>query len=272
MTDLPPDPPPPRPPGEPPGRDPAWPAGPRQDGAEAGDSFRVPFSVFDGFLAVLWMLIAQLVVVVPAMLLGVIDPVEGGPSLLLVLITSQSVGLAGVLAWLSLRGRLSWRVLGPQRPLLRHVPIGVLVGAGGFVGVNLVLAALIAVLGPVEPPQQQLIQEVTVGGVTTVLAMIAVVVTGPVVEEVVFRGVLFQALKRRTGLWPAVVLSSLLFAAVHVEITQPLFSFALFLLGGVFALVYHRTGSLVVPTIGHAAFNLIAVVLAILGAETIDTV
>lgn len=250
--------------------DPAWPPGPRQDGADAREAFRVPFSVVDGFVAVLWLILAQLVVALPAVVIGAIDPEEGGPGLLMVVIVSQAVGLAGALTWLVLRQRLSWRLLGPARPRPRHVLIGVGIGVVGFVGVNIVILSLLPLVGPVDPPEQQLLEEVTVGGLTTVLAVFAAVVMAPVLEEVVFRGMLFQALKRRAGLWPAAILSGLLFAAVHVEITQPLFSLGLLGLGVVFALGLHRTGSLIVPIVGHAAFNLVVVVIILTGGEFID--
>lgn len=277
MTSPPPTPPPPRrpdrdgrrPAGPAGGGDPAWADGGTSGGAGPADAFRVPFSVLDGFLAVLWMLLAQFVVVTPAVLLGVVDPAEGGPSLLLVVVTSQAVGLAGLLAWLGLRGRLSWRLIGPARPRWSHLPLGLAVGLGGFLAVNLVLVTLIAILGPVDPPEQRLLRELTTGGVTTLLTVVAAIVMAPVLEEVVFRGVLFQALRRRAGLWPAVVFSSLLFAAIHVEITQPLFSGGLLLLGVLFALVQHRVGNLLVPIVGHAAFNAVAVALTLLGADTV---
>jgi uncharacterized protein len=231
----------------------------------------VPFSVVDGFVAILVLLFAQLVIVLPALVLGLVDVLEGGPPLLIVVITSQAVGLAGALGWLAMRQRLSWRLLGPARPRAGHLLWGTGLGIAGFLGVNLVILSVLQLIGPVEPPEQQLLQEVTAGGITTVLAFVAAVVMAPIMEEVIFRGMLFQALKRRAGLWPAAIISGVLFAAVHVEVTQPLFSSGLLLLGVAFALALHRTGSLLVPIIGHAVFNLIVVVVTILGGSVIDT-
>jgi uncharacterized protein len=261
--------PPPGPHGPVPG-DPPWPAG-VQDGASAASAFRVPFSAAEGFLLVLWSLLAQFVVILPAMLLGFLDPTDaGGPTLLLLVIAAQTLGLAGALAYLAARRRLSWRLLGPRRPRWRHVAIGLGVGVGGFVAVNLLIAGLLQIFGPVEPPEQQLLSDVTAGGLTTLFAVVAAVVMAPLVEEVVFRGVLFQGLKRRIGLWPGALVSGLLFAVVHVEVQQPLYSSAFVLLGLLFAWTMHRFGSLLVPIVAHAAFNAVSVGLTLLGARVLD--
>jgi uncharacterized protein len=272
-------PPPPPPPGPPAGEasvpgygDPAWPAGGVRDGSSAAEAFPVPFSGLEGFFLVLWTLVAQFVVILPAMLLGLFDPTEGGPVLLVLVITAQALGLAGALAYLAARRRLSWRLLGARRPAVRHVWIGLAVGVGGFLGVNLLIAGLLQVFGPVDPPEQQLLSDVTAGGIMTVLAVIAAVLMAPLVEEVVFRGVLFQGLKRRLGLWPAALVSSLLFAVVHVEVQQPIYSSGFVLLGILFAWSMHRFGSLVVPLVAHAAFNGVSVTLTLLGARLLESV
>lgn len=246
--------------GPPEGRDPAW-AHAQRAGRSAAAAFPVPFSVLEAGMLVVWSLLAQFVVAVPAIGLGLVDPSDGA-ALVLLAIVSQTVALAGALAWLSGRGRLSWRLLGPVRPQGMHVAQGLLAGVGGFVGVTLLLALLVAVLGPVEPPEQGLLSEATRGGLATVLAVIAAVVMAPLLEEVIYRGLLFQALHRRVGLWPAAVLSAVIFAAVHVEVTQPLFSGGLALLGVLFAWLLVRTGSLVVPIVAHAAFNAISITFA----------
>jgi uncharacterized protein len=285
VSSQPPPPPPPPPPGGsppprpwpgtaggPPPVDRAWPEGGAPDGASAAAAFRVPFSGLEGFLLVLWSLFAQFLVILPAVLLGVVDPEEGGPTLLVLVIAAQGLGLAGAVGYLAARRRLSWRLLGPRRPAGRHVAIGLGIGLGGFILVNLVIQALLRLVGPVDPPEQQLLSDVTAGGLTTALAIAAAVVMAPLVEEVVFRGVLFQGLKRRLGLWPAALLSGLLFAIVHVEVSQPIYSSGLFLLGVLFAWTMHRFGSLLVPLFAHAMFNGISVGLAILGARVLDTV
>lgn len=73
----------------------------------------------------------------------------------------------------------------------------------------------------------------------------------PVAEEIVFRGVIFSYL-RRWGLPTAVLVSTALFAALHlpaVPVTQAV--------GGmVFAIAYHVSGSLMTPILIHSLGNL----------------
>ena len=87
------------------------------------------------------------------------------------------------------------------------------------------------------------------------------VIVAPVCEETIFRGFLFNVGRRLVGpLWSLVV-SSLLFAAIHAHLP----SFAgLFLLAVGFNLVYAWTGSLLAPMAMHAAFNGISLAMALL--------
>lgn len=84
------------------------------------------------------------------------------------------------------------------------------------------------------------------------------IIAAPVFEEIVFRGILFPWLVRRAGLWPAVVLVSVLFAAMHLHLPSLL---PLFLLSTMFCAAYARTRSLWVPIGMHACFNAVTIIL-----------
>jgi len=76
-------------------------------------------------------------------------------------------------------------------------------------------------------------------------------------EELIFRGYPFQALVDGTGVWPAVLISSLLFAALHgwnPNITW-LAMANIFLAGILLALAYLRTRSLWFATALHVGWN-----------------
>ena len=77
-------------------------------------------------------------------------------------------------------------------------------------------------------------------------------VVAPVLEEFLFRGILFRAMKGSFGVGPAVVISSILFGLVH----QNVLSFApLTFLGIILSLSYERTGDLRTCIFIHAFFN-----------------
>jgi membrane protease YdiL (CAAX protease family) len=85
-----------------------------------------------------------------------------------------------------------------------------------------------------------------------VIGFLAIVVIGPIVEEMLFRGYLQTALSKRMKPWLAIVLASSAFAAIHL---QPAAFPMLALVGGVFGFLYHRTGSLRVSMVLHMLNN-----------------
>ena len=79
----------------------------------------------------------------------------------------------------------------------------------------------------------------------------------PFLEELLHRGVVFGRLRRRMGMWPAVLVSALIFAMLHFNIVQFIYAF---LLGIVFALFVEKTGHLYPAIIAHVVSNAVAVV------------
>lgn len=248
--------------------DPAWPPAPpgwRHDAPNPPQAFPVPFNVLDGLGLVLWSVVAQLFVAVPLELSGV-SLQDGGVAFLLAAVVMQLFTFAGIMVWLRLRGALSWRVLGPIRPTLGRVPVGIGVGIAGFLVVTLLILVIEAAAGGVDPPEQLAMEAALGGGPALVLGLLMAGVLAPIVEETIFRGVLFQALRRRFGLYPGMFVSGAVFAAMHLELAEPLYFVALWILGIWLAAAFHRTGTLLVPILGHATFNIVAMGLAYAGA------
>ena len=81
----------------------------------------------------------------------------------------------------------------------------------------------------------------------------------PLVEELVFRGLLYGWLESRWGSGLAFVVSSLAFAAAHVE---PAHAFLVLPLGLLFGLLRWRTRSLWPSLVAHVANNGMAVAAA----------
>lgn len=95
-----------------------------------------------------------------------------------------------------------------------------------------------------------------------VFLLVVVLVVAPVIEEVLFRGVVLHRLAVKWGLAPAVVVSSVVFGLLHVNFV------GVGVLGIVLALLYVRTRTLIVPIAGHVLNNGIAVSLVILAMLT----
>ena len=85
-----------------------------------------------------------------------------------------------------------------------------------------------------------------------VLRVILLVIIAPVTEETLFRGIILRGLLGRHRPATAVALTSLLFAAVHMNPWQ---TFSAFFLGILFGWVYLRTGSLMLCMLAHAMYN-----------------
>jgi membrane protease YdiL (CAAX protease family) len=99
---------------------------------------------------------------------------------------------------------------------------------------------------------------ITAVGIT--LAVIAMVVAGPIAEEIVFRGLLFGALAPRLGVLAGALISALLFGAAHGD---PVLFPTLAALGFVAALAYAATGNLTVSITLHALNNALGAVVLV---------
>ncbi|HEX4641258.1 MAG TPA: CPBP family intramembrane glutamic endopeptidase [Chthoniobacterales bacterium] len=106
-------------------------------------------------------------------------------------------------------------------------------------------------------PQKQAIVEMFSESTTLeqrILIIVLAVSLAPLAEEFIFRFFIYGVARRYFGRIIGVVLSALLFAAVHAHLP----SFApLFVLGSCFAIAYEWSGSILVPMTMHALFNAI---------------
>lgn len=83
----------------------------------------------------------------------------------------------------------------------------------------------------------------------------------PIAEELIFRGLIYQRMKRLMPLWAAALLSSLLFAAYHGNMIQMIFAFPMAL---VLVWIYERGKGFIFPVLFHMGANLAAVILNLL--------
>lgn len=79
-----------------------------------------------------------------------------------------------------------------------------------------------------------------------------IVIFGPIVEELLFRGVMLHRFAVKWGLTVSIILSSLLFGILHVDLIGA------FIFGLIMAIIYIKTQTLWAPIICHILNNLIA--------------
>ncbi len=85
-----------------------------------------------------------------------------------------------------------------------------------------------------------------------ILMGITIVIVAPVTEEFIFRGILLQRWTTKWGIRTALILSSLLFGALHANIL------GLSVFGLIMGVLYIQTRSLLVPMAAHSFNNAIA--------------
>lgn len=117
--------------------------------------------------------------------------------------------------------------------------------------------------GPTDNALERLIQSSRAAALATAFAAS---MTAPIVEEIVFRGVLYSALRRLIGMAGAVTAVLLVFAVIHVPQYWPSYGviFTILLLSVVLTLIRARTGRLLPCFVIHFVFNTIQAVLIVL--------
>ncbi len=188
-------------------------------------------------LAVEWSVAEAVVVLVVAVALQVLMQVALGSSLVRSLTANGVILARGIvtslyyavevcmLLWLAIRRDAgfaeAYRL--DARPDLLALPIGfsMLVGTWVFSRVYLLSVTALGWKPPAStsPSIMQLFGSDAAG---MTLAVLIFVLIGPVVEELMLRGVVLTALERRLGRWWGIVLSALMFATLHGTLWQML--------------------------------------------------
>jgi len=100
----------------------------------------------------------------------------------------------------------------------------------------------------------------------TAVIILSVGAVLPIIEEIFFRGIVHTAFQNKKGFKTAVLVSSLVFALAHLDLTVlPI----LFILGAVLAYVYYKTESLLAPALMHMTNNTLVFLLYMKGIERI---
>lgn len=172
------------------------------------------------------------------------------------------ITLGGMRAVCSIKkGRtISWRQLFSELGLRSDsFPQEIAVGVGGFI---LILPVFLVISGishlifskyhtPINPAQLEIFA--VQNGWDRVALILGVAVAGPIVEEIMFRGVLFQTLLSRFRILPSILISGAVFALVHP--TLPAGFLPIWLLGSGFALIFTRRNSLIANIVMHCLHN-----------------
>ncbi len=176
--------------------------------------------------------------------------------------------VGGILAMACNAGPDGRRALGLVSRPVRRTVVAVLQMLVLFIPVyflSLLLGLFVFLLVGREPSAQAVVEQaMSVRGepVFLLFAFFAVVLA-PLAEEMLYRGVLYPALRRRLPVLWAAGICGFIFSLVHGE---PMALVPLFALGTFLALLFERTGSLLAPICAHAMFNAAQLAYMVLGS------
>jgi len=88
-------------------------------------------------------------------------------------------------------------------------------------------------------------------------AVLVVTIIGPILEEIIFRKIIFGYFYKKTNFWVAAIISALLFALLHMDKHIIIYAG----IGITLAFLYAKTRRIIVPIIGHCSLNTIAILL-----------
>ncbi len=118
---------------------------------------------------------------------------------------------------------------------------------------NYGIASVMSYLFPSQSDQLNDYFDVTsLTGRGFILFFLVTCLVGPFVEEVMFRGLIYEALRKVLPVWPAVLLQALLFGAMHMNVVQGTFALPV---GIVLGIIYARSNRLWLVVTLHVLCN-----------------
>jgi membrane protease YdiL (CAAX protease family) len=177
-------------------------------------------------------------------------------------VVSYAATLAVILPALPMLAHRRWPQLGLRAPRVRDVAFAI-VGVAAMFTASVAAGAAEQAIFHLKPDEVQVQLLRSARGPMVGAFVFFACIAAPFVEELTFRGFIFNALRRYAPVWLAVPGSAILFGFAHWQPGNAGAIVPLAVAGAVLAIVYYRTGSLVASMLTHAMFNGVTVVLVI---------
>lgn len=146
-----------------------------------------------------------------------------------------------------------------KMPRLVHIIAAVITWAGAFIVMEIV-SVFLANIFPESYNSADDAVNLLITDSSTLLIIIAVAVMPAICEELAFRGLLFGTLSKKYKIWPAIIISGLIFGIYHGNLIK---TFVVGFLGMTMAYVIYNTDSIFVSMIMHFLNNFIAIALSL---------
>lgn len=205
--------------------------------------YSVPWTVFDAWLGVVMLAMIDAILLILALRGSKAELVQSAGIVFLELAYLLPVVL--IFAW----RRIHWKYLGFRKFGSKVMGLGCGLLIGGY-AVILLHNFILLKLG-IDTQGESILRLIEMLESPGWFFLVGIVFA-PFVEEIFFRGFLFQGFRQKYGWVSAMLLSSAVFAAAHLD---PVSLIPTFILGLVLAYLYHRSNSLWPGIILHFLIN-----------------
>jgi membrane protease YdiL (CAAX protease family) len=225
---------------------------PRPEPAPRWPAWTAPVALIAGFGVAI---VAFIAIVVIAGAFGA-DAGDPPPSVQISATVLQDLALVGSAVFFArmTTAPRPWH-FGLMRARLRSALVWLVVAWLSFIAFSAIWAASLGLNEKDDLPDELGADESTVA---LIAVAILVTVVAPICEELFFRGYFFNALKTWRGLWPAALITGLVFGGIHVGSAPAAYLVPLAFFGFALCLLYQRTGSLYPCMALHALNNSLA--------------
>jgi membrane protease YdiL (CAAX protease family) len=230
------------------------------------DFLKVPWGIRDALVVFLGAWIALPVAVVllvrmaapySSLLDGFLDGLRSGSiEASFALTVIDAVGAIGILAFYLRYHRAGWQQAGWRRFSVWQASGYILATFIVFAVLSKVVLWLVGLFDPSFNANEPQVNDFITGADThRGLALIALVVVPPIIEETVFRGFIFPAFAQRWGVVVGAIASSMLFGLAHLQANISVYTFVLGLL---LCFMYVRLRSILPGILVHMLNNYLA--------------
>lgn len=122
----------------------------------------------------------------------------------------------------------------------------------GQFAVSLILVAVNYLFPSIFQQYEELSKSFDLNTITPVAMIFIVCILGPLAEEMLFRGMIYAKLRRAFSVWPAAIISGILFGLFHANWVQGIYAS---LFGVVLAYIYEKTQTIWGSCLLHVVFN-----------------
>ena len=138
----------------------------------------------------------------------------------------------------------------------KRLNIPIIVGATAAMGVGRFITMLPfdGILGNYKTVQEN------IGKSSVWMQLLVLGILTPVLEELLFRGVIYKRLKMYYEVTVAAYIAAIIFAIAHFNLIQGIYAF---IVGIVLMYVYEKSGNLIAPIVMHGVANIVTVIMGV---------